>query len=114
MPSDSKGVFMYRLALALVLAMTPAGLAFADGSHDHHSAPAQPSMEEKTSISWEGNTMTLTFGPVDLPTGHGGVRAASFPKHISQLPKDRYLTAFKSNIFTKDGKPLPGQYLHHI
>jgi hypothetical protein len=106
---------MYRLALALVLALMPAGLAYADGSHEHHSThPAPASLGEKTSVNWNGNTMTLTFGPVDLPTGHDGDLAASIPKHIFQLPKDRYLTAFKSNIFTKDGKPLPGQYLHHI
>jgi hypothetical protein len=36
------------------------------------------------------------------------------PKHVFQLPKDMYLIGYKSAVFTKEGKPLPQQYLHHI
>ncbi len=40
--------------------------------------------------------------------------AASMPKHIFQLPKDMYMTGYKSEVFTVDGRPLPKNYLHHI
>jgi len=36
------------------------------------------------------------------------------PKHVFQLPKDMYMVGYKSSVFTKDGKPLPRNYLHHI
>jgi hypothetical protein len=56
----------------------------------------------------------LTFGPVDLPSSHDGELAASMPKHNFQLPKDVYVVGYKSAVFTKDGKELPRNYLHHI
>jgi len=62
----------------------------------------------------QGNMVTLTFGPIDLPSAHDGELAASMPKHIFELPKDMHLVAYRSAVFTKDGKPLPRQYLHHI
>jgi hypothetical protein len=36
------------------------------------------------------------------------------PKHIFELPKDMYLVGYKSAVFTKEGKSLPQNYLHHI
>jgi hypothetical protein len=51
---------------------------------------------------------------MDLPTGHDGDLAASIPKHIFQVPKDRYMVGYRSAIFTKDGTPLPRQWLHHV
>ena len=36
------------------------------------------------------------------------------PKHVFELPKDMYLVGYKSAVFTKEGKPLPQNYLHHI
>ena len=62
----------------------------------------------------QGNTVTLTFGPIDLPAAHDGDLAASMPKHIFELPKDMYLVGYKSAVFTKEGKSLPQNYLHHI
>ncbi len=103
---------MKQLALALMLCLISTGPAFASGNHDHGGHA--PSLEEKTKVTLEGNTLTLTFGPMDLPTGHDGDLAASIPKHIFQLPKDRFLVGYKSAIFTKDGKPLPRQWLHHV
>jgi hypothetical protein len=104
---------MKPLVLALTLCALSAGPALAGGNHDHHSS-APVSLEEKTKVTLEGNTLTLTFGPMDLPTGHDGDLAASIPKHIFQVPEDRYLVGYKSAIFTKDGKPLPRQWLHHV
>jgi hypothetical protein len=36
------------------------------------------------------------------------------PKHNFQLPKDMYMVGYKTAVFTKEGKPLPKNYLHHI
>jgi hypothetical protein len=65
-------------------------------------------------VTFEANTVTLTFGPIDLPAGHDGDLAASMPKHNFQLPKDMYMVGYKTAVFTKEGKPLPKNYLHHI
>src|SRR2546426_2110008 len=40
--------------------------------------------------------------------------ASSLPIHSFKAPKDMTVTGFRSRIFTKDGKELPDQYLHHI
>jgi hypothetical protein len=36
------------------------------------------------------------------------------PKHSFQLPKDMHMVGYKTAVFTKEGKPLPKNYLHHI
>jgi len=87
--------------------------AYASGDHDHHAIPTMPS-RAATHLTIEHDTIALTFGPVDLPTGHDGDLAASMPKHIFQLPNDMYMTGYKSEVFTMDGQPLPKNYLHHI
>ncbi len=104
---------MIRVILALTLIAMMPTLVLASGEHDHH---AIPKLEKQTTTKVEihGNTATITFGPTDLPSGHDGDLAASMPKHMFQLPADRYLIGYKSAVFTKDGKPLPPQYLHHI
>lgn len=104
---------MTHLILTLVLTATLPALAFASGEHDHH---AIPKLEKQitTKVEIHGNTTTITFGPINLPSGHDGDLAASMPKHMFQLPADRYLIGYKSAVFTKDGNPLPQQYLHHI
>lgn len=87
--------------------------AFADGGHDHRAVPALKN-QVTTVVTIKNNTVTLTFGPIDLPSSHEGDLAASMPKHVFQLPKDMYMVGYKSAVFTKDGKPLPRNYLHHI
>jgi hypothetical protein len=101
------------LVLLLLPALLPGhGLLFADGLHSQFipslTAPT------RTTVEVAGNTVTVTFGPIDLPTGHEGDLAASLPKHIFQLPRDMYMTGFKADLFTEDGTPLPREYLHHI
>ena len=58
-------------------------------------------------------TVTVTFGPLDLPTPHSHHSSGIFT-----VPRDMTLGGFKAEIFTKEGtareKPLPRQYLHHI
>lgn len=87
--------------------------AFASESHDHHAIPTMPP-KTATHVDITQETVTLTFGPIDLPSGHDGDLAASMPKHIFQLPEDTYMIGYKSEVFTKDGQPLPRNYLHHI
>ena len=103
---------MNRVMLAALLVLAWLGPAFGAGNHDH----AVPTLKGQTTtkVTIVGNTVTLTFGPIDLPSPHDGDLAASMPKHIFQLPRDMYLIAYKSAVFTKEGKPLPQQYLHHI
>jgi hypothetical protein len=96
-----------------LLLLSVATSAFADGGHQHHTVPTLNS-QTTTKVAIENNTVTLTFGPIDLPSGHDGDLAASMPKHVFQLPKDMYMVGYKSTVFTKDGKGLPKNYLHHI
>lgn len=101
-----------------VLTSLPVQVAWADVTLSHQSGgtPAVPAFAHQitTRLSITEETITLTFGPVDLPTAHVGELAASLPRHIFQLPEDRYLIGYKSEVFTADGKPLPQNYLHHI
>ncbi|HXV69054.1 MAG TPA: hypothetical protein VD738_09030 [Nitrospira sp.] len=87
--------------------------AYADGGHDHHAVPTLKN-QAPTTVTYKDNTVTLTFGPLDLPTSHDGDMGDSMPRHHFQLPKDMYLIGFKSAIFTKDGQELPKNFLHHI
>jgi hypothetical protein len=98
------------IAFASLLGVSP---VFADApSHDH--PPAAFQAKAVTTVTLEGNSLVLTFGPIDLPVGHSGELASSMPIHFFKAPKDMAVVGYKSRIFTKDGKELPGQYLHHI
>jgi len=99
--------------VACVLALVLSGTALADGSHSGHVVPTL-SGQPATTVTYEGNRVTVTFGPVDLPSGHDGELAASLPKHVFKLPDDMTMVGFRSSVFLKDGTPLPRQYLHHI
>ncbi|MBS0170119.1 MAG: hypothetical protein JSR62_07155 [Nitrospira sp.] len=99
------------VVMGLLLGLT--GPAYADGGHAHHVIPTMPSLGQ-TTLAIDDHTVTLTFGPVDLPTGHDGDLASSMPKKVFQLPEDTYMIGYKSEVFTKDGTPLPKNYLHHI
>ena len=105
---------MHWIVLLTALWLWPSPV-LADSGHDHH-AVAVPTLKNQvtTIVTVKDNTVTLTFGPIDLPSGHEGDLAASLPKHIFQLPKDMYMVGFKSAVFTQEGKPLPRNYLHHI
>ena len=68
------GVIPVSVACALALVLTSTALA--GGTHGAHEVPqllAQP----KTTVTYEGNRVTVTFGPVDLPSGHDGELAAN-------------------------------------
>ena len=73
---------MNRLLLAtMLLIMMPVGTALADGDHQHGHAPAIPTLKNQvtTRISIADDAITLTFGPIDLPSPHEGDLAASLP-----------------------------------
>jgi len=103
---------MNRLFYILCTLVMTAGSVYA-GENPEHSVPTLKS-QAKTTVTTQGNTLTVTFGPIDLPAGHSGDLAASMPKHIFELPKDRYLVGYKTAVFTREGTPLPQEYLHHI
>ena len=103
---------IYTLLITLML-LGVTSPVHADGGHDHHAIPTMPSMGD-TKITIDDHTVTLTFGPVDLPTSHDGDLASSMPKKVFQLPDDTYMIGYTSEVFTKDGQPLPKNYLHHI
>ncbi len=113
------GVVSASVACVLALVLTsPArlpggGQALAGGTHSAHEVP-QLLGQAKTTVTYEGNRVTVTFGPVDLPSGHDGELAASLPKHIFKLPDDMTMVGYQSRVFTEDGVDLPRQYLHHI
>ena len=67
---------MNRALLLVVMFLGVTSLAYADGGHDHHAIPTMPSLGE-TKLTIDEQTVTLTFGPVDLPTGHDGDLASS-------------------------------------
>lgn len=89
--------------LAGICLVTP---ALADGGHDHHAVPTLKN-QTTTTVTSQGDVVTLTFGPIDLPASHDGDLAASMPKHSFQLPKDRYMIGYKTAVFTKEGSPSP-------
>lgn len=107
-----EGSSMRAFAIILLLWFFCAGPALAHESH-HHSKPTL-SGKAKTEVTVTDTTVTITFGPIDLPVGHAGDLAASMPKHVFELPEDMYLTGYKADVFLKDGTPLPQSYLHHI
>lgn len=100
--------------LTIIAFLTLAGVApvLAGGGH-HHDLPTL-SGKAKTEVIVTDQTVTVTFGPIDLPVGHAGDLAASMPKHTFELPEDMYMVGYKADVFLKDGTPLPQQYLHHI
>ncbi|MGQ0810107.1 MAG: hypothetical protein ACT4OO_02640 [Nitrospiraceae bacterium] len=104
---------MKRSFMVIFLCIAWMSQALASENHDHHAVPTLNN-QTTTSVTITDKAVTLTFGPIDLPTSHDGELAASMPKHIFQLPKDMYLVGYKSEVFTKDGTPLPQNYLHHI
>ncbi len=104
---------MRRIAVLLCLVVLIPSSALSDsGGHGHHATEA--STKEATKVTLDQDALTLTFGPIDLPAGHSGELASSLPIHFFKAPKDMVVTGYRSRIFTKDGRELPGQYLHHI
>jgi len=99
--------------LVVLISLLMGSPVYADGGHEHHAVPTLQN-QTTTTVTIKDDTVTLTFGPIDLPTSHDGDLAASMPKHNFQLPKDMYMVGYKSAVFTKDGKELPRNYLHHI
>lgn len=104
---------MLRLALIMCASLLGISPAFADPVPHPHASTA-PQSKATTTVTLQGNSLILTFGPIDLPAGHNGELASSMPLHFFKAPKDMRVIGYKSRIFTKDGKDLPGQYLHHI
>lgn len=104
---------MQQTLLTLITSICLVTPVFADGGHDHHAVPTLKN-QTATTVTIHDNVVTLTFGPIDLPTAHEGELASSMPKHNFQLPKDMYMVGYKTAVFTKEGKPLPKNYLHHI
>jgi hypothetical protein len=108
------GGLMLRSLILLIMSVFMISSAYADGGHVH---PAIPTLKKQvgSKITYGENTATLTFGPIDLPTGHGeGDMGDSMPRFHFQLPEDKYLIGFKSALSTVEGKELPRNYLHHI
>ena len=104
---------MRQVLLTMFVCICLVAPAVADGGHDHHAVPTRMN-QTTTNITIQDNVVTLTFGPIDLPAAHEGDLAASMPKHSFQLPKDMYMVGYKTAVFTKAGKELPKNYLHHI
>ena len=99
------------LVLSTLVLLSTIGIVNANEGH-HHAVPTLK--KGLTTVEYTDDAITITFGPIDLPVGHSGDLAASMPKHFFHIPEDRYLTGYKSEVFTKDGTLLPQEYLHHI
>ena len=104
---------MLRLTFIMCASLLGTSPVFADAL-PHPHPPAEPQAKAVTTVTVKDNALVLTFGPIDLPTGHSGELASSMPIHFFKAPKDMHVTGYRSRIFTKEGKELPGQYLHHI
>lgn len=102
-----------RIIIGFVLALILARAASAGDTQHTHGVP-QLREQAQTTVTYQENTVTVTFGPVDLPSAHDGELASSLPKHVFELPDDMTMVGFRSAVFLKDGTPLPRQYLHHI
>lgn len=108
---DLRGLFFACLLCLPLLAGAPAARA-ADAPHDQAVPALSPAAP--VSVEFEQDRITITFGPLDLPTGHDGELAASLPPHSFHLPHDTFLTGFHASLSTTDGAPLPRHYLHHL
>ena len=73
---------MLVLYLMLFLMFHITGVVWADGGHHDHQQAPQLAGRTATSVSFEKDRVLVTFGPVDVPSGHDGEMAASFPKHV--------------------------------
>lgn len=103
----------YPATWLLLLSMIGAPSAWAAGVPHDHAAPALlPGAP--VSVEIEPDRITITFGPLDLPTGHEGELAASLPPHLFQVPHEMFFTGFHASLSTADGAPLPRHYLHHL
>ena len=100
--------------LAFIICSLTVPLAFAHEPEAHSKHKVPTLNKPMTSVTLNPDSITITFGPIDLPAGHSGDLAASMPKHFFNLPEDRYMTGYKTEAFTKEGKVLPREYLHHI
>lgn len=97
---------MKRIAIIIaLLALVFVGLFIADSDREHNV----PTLKNygKTTVTTEDRTVTVTFGPINLPS-------SSMPSHIFEFPEDMYLVGYKAAVFTKDGATLPQNYLHHV
>ncbi len=103
---------MKRVLTVTCAALCFVGTAFAGEGH-HDTAPTLIN-QPKTNVVFEGNTVTLTFGPLDLPVHHAGELAASMPIHYFKIPRDMHMVSYKTAVFTKEGRTLPNNYLHHL
>jgi hypothetical protein len=110
----SLGGLMLSYVVVLIAVLAVGTSAYADGGHSHQHVVPTLKNQATTTVTATEDTVTLTFGPLDLPTSHDGDMGDSMPRHHFQLPQDRYLVGFKSAITTKDGKELPKNFLHHI
>lgn len=102
---------MRNLGIAFACIISFPILTWADQGHRHEIPQL---LTGTTTVQLEDNTLTITFGPLDLPVGHSGDLAASMPKHFFHIPEDRYLVGYKSEVYTQAGQTLPNEYLHHI
>ena len=55
--------FSYIMGCVLLSVTIP---AFADSGHQHHAVPTLNN-QTTTKVTFENNSVTLTFGPIDLP-----------------------------------------------
>lgn len=99
--------------LLFLTAIAGAPASWATGAPHDHVVPAL-SPAAPVSVEIEPDRITITFGPLDLPTGHDGELAASLPPHVFQVPRDTFLTGFHASLSKTDGTPLPRHYLHHL
>lgn len=103
---------MQRACAVTIAALCLGGTTFA--GETHHAGVPTLNTQAQTRVAFEGNTMTLTFGPIDLPVPHAGELAASMPIHYFKIPRDMYMVSFKSAVSTTDGSVLPNNYIHHL
>ncbi len=88
------------------------------GSARANNVPTEPPPElasmVPSSIKVDSASLTITFGPVDLPTRHHEDLAKEIPKRVFEVPRDMFITGYKARVIGKDGVVLSGPYVHHI
>ena len=57
-----------HLIVLMAITLLCGSPAFADGGHDHHAVPTLKN-QITTVVTIKDNTVTLTFGPIDLSVG---------------------------------------------
>ena len=97
---------MRSALLTLLTSFCLVAPVLADSGHDHQAVPTLMN-QTTTTVTMQENTVTLTFGPIDLPAGHDGDLRPRCPSMPFSYPKTGIWWGIKLRSSPKMGRPSP-------